>query len=148
MPLKVIVTTNESTAREIVLCDSPDPLPTFNIALNGQGILDRQDLFGAAYGGLKNLGGWRNTLSFRCTRVIDGNGTVFANSLKALRFAFQHQSDVKNISLAKFVLSDGGETDTWYLKNAQVERVEMPKVVNSMLQYGYTITGGELANTI
>lgn len=142
---RVTLITADVAEQPVVLCDAPDPIPTFGISLNHARVNDIQELFQAAYAVGFDRGNRRNTLSFQTTRGRDASGTAFTSPAAAMQFALLLPSQLPAEAIAKIEMGDGPTAEfTVFMLNTLTERADLAKVNGVSLGFVFTLNGGEI----
>lgn len=132
------------TKSPVVLCDSGDPLPTFNLQLNTKPIYEYVAFANADFSQALYHGNRRNTLSFSVTRNTGDTNKEFASPVDAWVWALRFTSVIPGLSTAKIELSDGANKGIFYLHNCACERADLTNAKGVRLGYQFALNGGEI----
>ncbi len=136
--------TPEAGGGELVLCDSPDPIPVFNFRINNQRVLQVSKSYLADHQRVRGRGNKLNRITFEVpARDVDDDGAGFGNMAEGLGWAIDHVDAVPDAGLLTVVISDGGAEVTRYFDNAGVESAELTNFRGARMSMAYVIMAGE-----
>lgn len=139
-----IVETSGAMPKTSVLCNSPDPLPRFNLQIDGNPVLQLVDYLEAEYGGVIDQFNRRPRISFEVARKHDDAGAPFDTVLDALMWAMDHvMADCPTSGDVELTMGDGtGASATRWVRGAGIENLGFTRQEGVTIFFKYAIVGG------
>jgi hypothetical protein len=127
-----------------VLCDGPDPLPSFNLRWNNHRILQVAELYRASDVKIYGRGNRVNRVTFETVRTNDADGVDFISGLDATAFFADHVEALPDSGVVQLVMSDGvREVNRWFATGG-VESVDLVRQRGVSLYLAYTLVCGKV----
>lgn len=154
MGLKVSITPQDNEGEilgsPVVICDGPDPLPTYNVRINGAPVLQISQPCRAGSIQVFDRKLRRVNISFTVKRTRGSTG-AFSGPAEALAHALDQcasESACPHFGLIRLELSDGVSSLVRFLDRAGLEAIDLEKQTGVALTMGYQIIGGTLLKTL
>ncbi len=154
MGLRVTITggaeTSGGNGPSVVLVDSPDPLPVFNIRINGRPVTQVVQAMRASYIKIFDRKLRQFNMSFSGRRNKDRNGQEFSGIAQATAFAMDRCGIISacpHYGLIRFDMSDENASLTRWIRGGALTSIDCGSIHGIGLDFTYAILGGELLTT-